>query len=154
MKELRFESRQHLRLQPVFLSLQQMHLSRQHEGDSEEDVYLLCPRLRIRETTKEPTPMQAQEGLLASLSLGPSIPITAEQGLGPQSGLQLGFLWAGLGNFKGWKNFSSSVYVLIWVFQGHWALFWLGSVVFLIWDSLPRTFCSFSCKVQLLFTGA
>ena len=30
----------------------------------------------------------------------------------------------------------------------------LGSVVFLIWDSLPRTFCSFSCKVQLLFTGA
>ena len=33
----------------------------------------------------------------------------------------------------------------------------VGSVVFLIWDSLPRTlrtFCSFSHKVQLLFTGA
>ena len=24
----------------------------------------------------------------------------------------------------------------------------------LIWDFLPRTFCSFSCKVQLLFAGA
>ena len=33
----------------------------------------------------------------------------------------------------------------------------LSSVVFLIWDYLPRTmrtFCSFSHKVQLLFTGA
>ena len=32
----------------------------------------------------------------------------------------------------------------------------VGSVVFLIWDYLPRTlrtFCSFSHKVQLLFTG-
>ena len=37
---------------------------------------LLCPRLRIRETTKEPTLMQAHEGLLASSSLGPSIPDT------------------------------------------------------------------------------
>ena len=53
---------------------------------------LLCPRLLIRETTKEPTPMQAHEGLLASSSLGPSIPNTAEQGLGPRSGLQLVFL--------------------------------------------------------------
>ena len=53
---------------------------------------VLCPRLWIWETTKEPTPMQAHEGLLASSSLGPSIPDTAEQGLGPRSGLQLGFL--------------------------------------------------------------
>ena len=36
--------------------------------------------------------MQAQEGLLANSSLGPSIPLTAEQGLGPQGGLQLGFM--------------------------------------------------------------
>ena len=52
---------------------------------------LLCPRLRIRETTKEPTPMQKHEGLFASSSLGPSIPDTAEQGLGPRGELQLGF---------------------------------------------------------------
>ena len=44
---------------------------------------VLCPRLRIRETTEEPTPMQVHEGLLASSSLGPSVPDTAEQGLGP-----------------------------------------------------------------------
>ena len=36
--------------------------------------------------------MQAHEGLLASSSLGPSTPDTAGQGLGPGSGLQLGFL--------------------------------------------------------------
>ena len=35
--------------------------------------------------------MQTHEGLLASSSLGPSIPNTAEQGLGPQDVLQLGF---------------------------------------------------------------
>ena len=57
-----------------------------------ENLLLLCPRLRIQETTKEPTPMQAHEGLLASSSLGPSIPNTAEQALGPWGGLQLGFL--------------------------------------------------------------
>ena len=45
---------------------------------------MLCPRLRIRETTKEPTPMQTHEGLFTSSSLGPSIPDTAEQGLGPR----------------------------------------------------------------------
>ena len=64
--------------------------------------------------------MQVHEGLFTSSSLGPSILHTAEQGLGPRSGLQLGFLWAGLGDFqKGWRNFSSSVYILIWGFQGH-----------------------------------
>ena len=47
--------------------------------------------------------MQAHEGLLASSSLGPSIPDTAEQGLGPRSGLQLGF-------FIGWsRGFSEGV---------------------------------------------
>ena len=81
---------------------------------------LLCPRLRIRETTNEPTPMQTHEGLFTSSSLGPSIPDTAEQGFGPPGGFQLSFLQAGLGDFlKGWRNFSSSVYILIWRFQGH-----------------------------------
>ena len=46
---------------------------------------LLCPRSRIRETTKEPTPMQTHEGLFTSSILGPSIPHAAEQGLGPQT---------------------------------------------------------------------
>ena len=35
--------------------------------------------------------MQEYEGLFTSSSLGPSILHTAEQGLGPRSGLQLGF---------------------------------------------------------------
>ncbi|XP_077723778.1 uncharacterized protein LOC144295242 isoform X3 [Canis aureus] len=43
----------------------------------------MCPRLRIRETTEEPTPMQVQEGLLTSSSLRPSRPDAVEQGLGP-----------------------------------------------------------------------
>ena len=36
--------------------------------------------------------MQVQEGLLASLSLGPSIPDTTEQGLSPRGGFQLSFM--------------------------------------------------------------
>ncbi|CAD7675109.1 unnamed protein product [Nyctereutes procyonoides] len=36
--------------------------------------------------------MQVHEGLLTSSSLGPSIPDTAEQGLGPQGGFQLSFM--------------------------------------------------------------
>ena len=65
--------------------------------------------------------MQVHEGLLASSSLGPTIPDTAEQGFGPRSGLQLFFfLEAGLGDLqKGWRNFSSSDYILMWGFQGH-----------------------------------
>ena len=31
---------------------------------SGQQALVLCPRLRIRETTKEPTPMQTHEGLL------------------------------------------------------------------------------------------
>ena len=46
---------------------------------SGQQALVLCPRLRIRETTKEPTPMQTHEGLFTSSSLGPSIPDTAEQ---------------------------------------------------------------------------
>ena len=40
--------------------------------------------------------MQVHEGLLTSSSLGPSIPDTAEQGLGPQ----VGFSWV----FMGWSR--------------------------------------------------
>ena len=81
---------------------------------------LLCPKLHIRETTKEPTQMQTHEGLFTSSSLGPSIPDTVEQGLGPPRWVTAGFLWASLGDFqKGWRNFSSSVYILIWGFQEH-----------------------------------
>ena len=47
-----------------------------------EEVGVMSP-FRIRETTKEPIPMQTHEGLFASSSLGPSILDTAEQGLGP-----------------------------------------------------------------------
>ena len=47
---------------------------------------LFCPRLRIRETTEKPTPMQAHEGLFTSSSLCPSTPDIAEQGLGPRGG--------------------------------------------------------------------
>ena len=64
--------------------------------------------------------MQTHEGLFTSSSLGPSVPDAAEQGLGPRGGFQL--------SFKGWSreppevggggNFSSSVYILIWGFQG------------------------------------
>ena len=47
---------------------------------------LFCPRLRIRETTEKPTPMQTHEGLFTSSSLCPSTPDIAEQGLGPRGG--------------------------------------------------------------------
>ena len=52
---------------------------------------MLCPRLRIWETTKEPTRMQTHEGLFTTSSLDPSVPDTAEQGLGPRGGFQLTF---------------------------------------------------------------
>ena len=47
---------------------------------------LLCPRLRIRETTKKPPPKQTHNGLFISSSWCPSIPDTAEQGLEPRGG--------------------------------------------------------------------
>ena len=50
-----------------------------------------APDCECEKTAKEPMPMQVHEGLLASSSLGPSTPDTAEQGLGPRGGLQLGF---------------------------------------------------------------
>ena len=64
--------------------------------------------------------MQVQEGLLTSSSLGPSIPDTEEQGLGPRGGFQLSFMGCSRGPLEGGeRNFSSSVYILIWGFQGH-----------------------------------
>ena len=60
--------------------------------------------------------MQTREGLLTSSNLGPSIPHTAEQGLGPRGGFQLTF--KGWSRGRPWRNFSSSVYILIWVFKG------------------------------------
>ena len=47
---------------------------------------VLCPRLRIRETTKEPTLMQTHVGCFTNSSKGPGIPHTVEQGLGPGGG--------------------------------------------------------------------
>ena len=46
------------------------------EGMSGQQALVLCPRLLIRETTKEPTPMQTPEGFFTSWSLGPSAPDT------------------------------------------------------------------------------
>ena len=101
-----------------------------------EASLLLCPRLRIQETTKEPTLMQTHEGLFTNSSLGPSIPDTAQhRGAGiwtPEVGSCL-VLWAGLGDLQeGSRNFSSSVYILIWGFQGQ-----EFSVLILIWGFLP-----------------
>ena len=78
--------------------------------------------------------MQAHEGLLASSSLGPSIPDTAEQGLGPQSGFTAGF-------FIGWsRGFSEGVEEFL-KFRLHSDMGLsreLSSVLILIWDFLPQ----------------
>ena len=71
---------------------------------------VLCPRLRIRETTKEPTVMQAHEGLLTSSSLDPSIPDTEEQGLGPQGGFQLSFMGCSRGPLEGGGGISQVLF--------------------------------------------
>ena len=139
-------------------------------------AYLVFPKLLVLDTLfvvpKIANPRNHQgadtdashEGLLASSSLGPSILHTAEQGLGPQSGLY----------FIGWsRGFSEGVEEFLkFCLHSDMGLMGielcshsnmglstmgLGSVVFLIWDYLPRTlrpFCSFSHKIQLLFTGA
>ncbi|XP_048962664.1 uncharacterized protein LOC118353533 isoform X3 [Canis lupus dingo] len=58
--------------------------SRPHQKGLLRTTGLFCPRLRIRETTEKPTPMQTHEGLFTSSSLCPSTPDIAEQGLGPR----------------------------------------------------------------------
>ena len=63
--------------------------------------------------------MQTHEGLFTSSSLGPSTPDSGAGTWTPEVGFSL-VLRAGLGDLqKGWKNFSSSVYILMWGFQGH-----------------------------------
>ena len=47
---------------------------------------LLCPRLRIQETTEKPTLLQTHVRLFTSSSLCPSIPNRVEQGLGSLGG--------------------------------------------------------------------
>ena len=96
--------------------------------------------------------MQAPEGLLASSSLGLSATDTAEQGLGPQGGLQLAFLQAGLGDFsEGVEEFlkfclHSDVEFKGVEFCSHsnmgLSTMVVGSVVLLIWDSLPGAILS------------
>ena len=49
--------------------------------------------------------MQTHEGLLTSSSLGPSIPDTAEQGLGPRGGFQLSFMGWSRGPPEGVEEF-------------------------------------------------
>ena len=82
--------------------------------------------------------MQTHKGLFTSLSLGPSIPDTAEQGLGPRDGFQLSFMGWSRGPPKRVEEFLkfclhsdmglsralSSVLILMWGFQPlAWALF-------------------------------
>ena len=102
---------------------------------------LRCSRLRIRETTKEPpTLMQAHEGLLASSSLGPSIPITVEQGLGPRGGFQLSFMGWSKGPPKRVEEFLK--FCLHFDMEPSRAL---SSVLILIGASCPRLgLCSYS----------
>ena len=47
---------------------------------------VLCPRLRIQETTEKPTLIQTHVRLFTSSSLCPSIPNRVEQGLGSRGG--------------------------------------------------------------------
>ena len=93
--------------------------------------------------------MPAHEGLLASSSLGPSIPDTAEQGLGPRGGFQLSFKGWSRGPPEGVEEFLkfclhsdmglssalSSVLILVWMGLSAPGL---GSVLILIWGFLGR----------------
>ena len=77
-------------------------------------------------------------GFINKLELGSKYTRHSGAGTWTLRGVTTGFLWAGLGDFqKGWRNFLSSVFIPIRDFL-----------------SLSRVFCGFSCKVQLLFTGA
>ena len=49
--------------------------------------------------------MQTHQGLFTSSSLGPSIPDTAEQGLGPRGGFQLSFMGWSRGPPEGGEEF-------------------------------------------------
>ena len=81
-----------------------------HQKLEKKGFLLLCPGLRIRETTKEPTLMQVHKGLLASSSLGPSAPVTAEQGLGPRGEFQLSFMGLSKGPPEGGGGISQVLF--------------------------------------------
>ena len=80
--------------------------------------------------------MQTHKGLFTSSSLGPSVPDTAEQGLGPRGGFQLSFKGWSRGTSEGVEEFLkfclhsdmgtsralSSVLILIWGFLGRQAI--------------------------------
>ena len=48
-------------------------------------MVVLCPRLRIRETTKEPTPMQTHEGLLQAGAWVQVYPTQRSRDLDPET---------------------------------------------------------------------
>ena len=84
--------------------------------------------------------MQTHERLFTSSSLGPSIPNTAEQGLGPPK-------WVTAGFFIGWsRGFSEGVgEFLKFCLHFHMGLSRaLSSVLILIWDFLPRAWALLS----------
>ena len=84
-------------------------------------------------------PMQTHEGLFTSLSLGPSIPDTAEQGLGPRGGFQL--------SFKGWSRGPPEGVEEFLKFCSHsdmGLLRALSSVLILLWGFLPLAWALFS----------
>ena len=76
--------------------------------------------------------MQTHEVLLASSSLGPSIPDRAEQGLGPE----VGYSWV----FMGWsRRFSEGMeeFLKFCLHSDMGLSRALSSVLILIWDFLP-----------------
>ena len=76
--------------------------------------------------------MQTHEGLFTSSSLGPSVPDTAEQGLGPGGGFQLSFKDWSRGPPEGLEQFLKSC--LHFDMGTSWAL---SSVLILIGASCP-----------------
>ena len=87
--------------------------------------------------------MQAHEGLLASSSLGPSIPDTAEQGLGPPGGFQLSFKGWSRGPPEGVEEFLKFCLHSDMGLSGA-----LSSVLILIWGFLPLAWALFSFEYR------
>ena len=76
--------------------------------------------------------MQTHQGLFTSSSLGPSVPDTAEQGLGPRGGCQL--------SFKGWSRGppeEGEEFLKFCLHSDVGLSRALSSVLTLIWDLLP-----------------
>ena len=80
---------------------------------------MLCPRLQIRETTMELTLMQTTRVNFQTRACVQVHPTQRSRDLDHEVGFCL-VLRACIGDLqKGWSNFSSSVYILIWGLQGH-----------------------------------